>query len=166
MIADSGQILFAVQDGHYVLKFLGDMRLTLCSNLDEHLRAILQRDDNSETLIDLTETHNIDSTSLGWIAKLAVKSAKCDLPKPTMSFPSVNPSADRTVALRCRIKESRFLSGKLEVFQAVIPILTFTGILPNPRRNVKKNRISSAVSAGSITTSHDAFSDSQRQTLA
>jgi len=93
MIADSGQILFAVQDGHYVLKFLGDVRLTLCSNLDEHLRSILRRDDITETLIDLTETKNIDSTSLGLIAKLAIKSAKCNLPKPTLV--STNPDVTR-----------------------------------------------------------------------
>lgn len=93
MIADSGQILFAVQEGHYVLKFLGDVRLTLCSNLDEHLRSILRRDDITDTLIDLTETTNIDSTSLGLIAKLAIKSAKCDLPKPTLV--STNPDVTR-----------------------------------------------------------------------
>lgn len=76
-----------------MLKFLGDVRLTLCSNLDEHLRAILGRDDITDTLIDLTETQNIDSTSLGLIAKLAIKSAKCNLPKPTLV--STNPDVTR-----------------------------------------------------------------------
>lgn len=84
MISNSGQILYACQEGHYVLKFLGDVRLTMCSTIDEHLRSILAREDITDSLIDLTETDNIDSTSLGLIAKLAIKSAKCDLPKPTL----------------------------------------------------------------------------------
>jgi len=89
MISNSGQILYACQEGHYVLKFLGDVRLTMCSTIDEHLRSILARADITDSLIDLTETDNIDSTSLGLIAKLAIKSAKCDLPKPTLV--STNP---------------------------------------------------------------------------
>lgn len=89
MISNSGQILYACQEGHYVLKFLGDVRLTMCSTIDEHLRSILAREDITDSLIDLTETVNIDSTSLGLIAKLAIKSAKCDLPKPTLV--STNP---------------------------------------------------------------------------
>lgn len=93
MISNSGEILYACQDGHYVLKFLGDVRLTMCSTIDEHLRSILQREDITDTLIDLTETDNIDSTSLGLIAKLAIKSAKCNLPKPTLV--STNPDVTK-----------------------------------------------------------------------
>jgi len=93
MISNSGEILYACQAGHYVLKFLGDVRLTMCSTIDEHLRSILQREDITDTLIDLTETENIDSTSLGLIAKLAIKSAKCDLPKPTLV--STNPDVTK-----------------------------------------------------------------------
>jgi len=93
MISNSGEILYACQAGHYVLKFIGDVRLTMCSTIDEHLRSILQREDITDTLIDLTETENIDSTSLGLIAKLAIKSAKCDLPKPTLV--STNPDVTK-----------------------------------------------------------------------
>ncbi len=93
MHANSGEVMYAFQDGHYVLKFLGDVRLTLCSTIDEHLREILRREDVTDTLIDLTETSNIDSTSLGLIAKLAVKSAKHNLPKPTLV--STNPDITR-----------------------------------------------------------------------
>jgi hypothetical protein len=73
MLTTNGGLLFAFQDGHYVVKFIGDVRLTLCSTIDQHLRSMLSRDDVTHTLIDLTETTNIDSTSLGLIAKLAVK---------------------------------------------------------------------------------------------
>jgi len=93
MISNSGEILYACQEGHYVLKFIGDVRLTMCSTIDEHLRSILQREDITDSLIDLTETQNIDSTSLGLIAKLAIKSAKCNLPKPTLV--STNPDVTK-----------------------------------------------------------------------
>ncbi|HSG04318.1 MAG TPA: STAS domain-containing protein [Marinobacterium sp.] len=93
MISNSGEILYACQEGHYVLKFIGDVRLTMCSTIDEHLRSILQREDITDSLIDLTETQNIDSTSLGIIAKLAIKSAKCNLPKPTLV--STNPDVTK-----------------------------------------------------------------------
>ncbi len=84
MQVNSGDVMYAFQNGHYVLKFLGDVRLTLCSTIDEHLSAVMTRDDIAETLIDLTETTNIDSTSLGIIVKLAIKSANHELPKPTL----------------------------------------------------------------------------------
>ena len=84
MLKNEGDILFAVQDGHYVVKFVGDVRLTLCSTIDQHLKDIMCRDDITDTLIDLTETINIDSTSLGLIGKLAIKSSKCDMPIPTL----------------------------------------------------------------------------------
>lgn len=95
MITTDGDILFAVQDGHYVVKFVGDVRLTLCSTIDQHLKEIMCRDDITDTLVDLTETLNIDSTSLGLIGKLAIKSAKCEMPKPTL----VSTNADVTKIL-------------------------------------------------------------------
>lgn len=79
-----GAIYYACRDGHYVLKFIGDVRLTLCSTIERHLDAVLQRDDITDSLVDLTETDNIDSTSLGLIAKLAIKAGKKGMPKPTL----------------------------------------------------------------------------------
>ncbi|SIQ11601.1 STAS domain-containing protein [Marinobacterium stanieri] len=79
-----GAIYYACRDGHYVLKFAGDVRLTLCSTIERHLDSVLQRDDITDTLVDLTETENIDSTSLGLIAKLAIKADKKGMPQPTL----------------------------------------------------------------------------------
>ncbi|KAA0875277.1 STAS domain-containing protein [Nitrincola tapanii] len=84
-----GEIFYACQDGHYVLKFMGDVRLTLCSTIDKHLEYFLAREDIQDTLVDLTETQNIDSTSLGLVAKLAIKCAERGMPKPTLV--STNP---------------------------------------------------------------------------
>ncbi|RDE19591.1 anti-sigma factor antagonist [Motiliproteus coralliicola] len=69
----SGKILFAEQDGNYVLKFVGDVRLTLCSTLDQFLASTLENDNFKTVLIDLTETEGIDSTSLGLLAKISVR---------------------------------------------------------------------------------------------
>lgn len=79
-----GAIYYACRDGHYVLKFVGEVRLTLCSTIEKHLEAVLERDDVTDTLVDLTETDNIDSTSLGLIAKLAIKATEKGMPQPTL----------------------------------------------------------------------------------
>ena len=84
-----GEIFYACQDGHYVLKFVGEVRLTLCSTIDKHLEYCLSKEIISDTLVDLTETTNIDSTSLGLVAKLAIKCSERDMPKPTLV--STNP---------------------------------------------------------------------------
>ncbi|MFB9884891.1 STAS domain-containing protein [Balneatrix alpica] len=69
----SGKILVAKQEGTYVLKFCGDVRLTLCSALDQFLETMLTDPDFTTVLIDLTETDGIDSTSLGLLAKISVR---------------------------------------------------------------------------------------------
>ncbi|WP_432695677.1 STAS domain-containing protein [Marinobacterium sp. YM272] len=79
-----GSIYYACRNGHYVLKFVGEVRLTLCSTIDLHLETMLARREIKDTLIDLTETTTIDSTSLGLIAKLAIKAAEKGLPRPTL----------------------------------------------------------------------------------
>ena len=50
----SGKILFAEQAGTYVLKFVGDVRLTLCSTLDQFLATTLESD-NFEGSAELQE---------------------------------------------------------------------------------------------------------------
>ncbi|MBT00417.1 MAG: anti-anti-sigma factor [Oceanospirillaceae bacterium] len=88
-----GSIFYACRDGHYVLKFVGEVRLTLCSTIDLHLESVLARREISDTLIDLTETTTIDSTSLGLIAKLAIKASELGMPRPTLI--STNPDITR-----------------------------------------------------------------------
>lgn len=80
----SGKILFAEQAGNYVLKFVGDVRLTLCSTLDLFLASTLDNEDFKTVLIDLTETEGIDSTSLGLIAKISVKMKQRHQQLPTI----------------------------------------------------------------------------------
>lgn len=80
----SGKILFAERSGNYLLKFVGDVRLTLCSTLDLFLANTLENDGFKTILIDLTETDGIDSTSLGLLAKISVKLKKRHQQLPTI----------------------------------------------------------------------------------
>lgn len=81
---NAGEIYYACTAGHYVLKFVGDVRLTLCATIDEHLDVALTKETVIDAVVDLTETVNIDSTSLGMIAKLANKCQQFGLHKPTL----------------------------------------------------------------------------------
>lgn len=79
-----GSIFSALCDNSFVLKFVGDVRLTLCSSLDTHIEEILATPNLEAIVIDLTEAEGIDSTSLGLIAKLSVQANKMGLPKPAL----------------------------------------------------------------------------------
>jgi len=80
----SGKILFAEQAGTYVLKFVGDVRLTLCTTLDQFLATTLEHENFKSVIIDLTETQGIDSTSLGLLAKLSVRLKRRHQQRPTI----------------------------------------------------------------------------------
>lgn len=67
-------VMAAQHEGHYVIKMSGDVRLTLCATIDEYLETMFSDEKFSEVIIDLTEVEGIDSTTLGLMAKLALRS--------------------------------------------------------------------------------------------
>lgn len=69
-----GQILVADYEGIYVIKMIGDVRLTLCVSFDQYIEALFSKNDFRTILFDLSEADGLDSTTLGLIAKIAVKS--------------------------------------------------------------------------------------------
>ncbi|MBB6342867.1 anti-anti-sigma factor [Pseudomonas fluvialis] len=69
-----GKIQFAEQSGTFVLKFVGEVRLTLCSALDATIEKIFAALNFTAIIIDLTEAHSVDSTTLGLMAKLSILS--------------------------------------------------------------------------------------------
>lgn len=71
-----GKILYAEHQGTYVLKLIGDVRVTLCAALDEFLEQMFSHPKFTSVLIDLTETEGIDSTTLGILAKLSIQAKK------------------------------------------------------------------------------------------
>ncbi len=70
----TGRIQFAESESTFILKFIGDVRLTLCAALDAYIEKIFSSLNFGCIVIDLTETDNIDSTSLGLLAKLSILS--------------------------------------------------------------------------------------------
>ncbi len=70
---DSGKILVAQSDGAWVVKFAGDIRMPLCTTIEGCLNDMFRDASFQSVVIDLTETHGIDSTSLGLLAKISLK---------------------------------------------------------------------------------------------
>lgn len=89
------KILQAEKQGIYVLKFIGEIRLNLCSTLDNLVETITQDPDFKTAVIDLTETEIIDSTTLGLLAKIAMAAEKRSHFLPTLI--STNPDVTRII---------------------------------------------------------------------
>lgn len=68
-----GRILAASHDGAYVIRMTGDVRLTLCTTIDEYFQKMFADPDFTSVWVDLCEAEGIDSTTLGLLAKLAIK---------------------------------------------------------------------------------------------
>lgn len=91
----SFKILQAEVQGIYVLKFIGEIRLNLCSTLDRVIENMTANPEFRTVVIDLTETTVIDSTTLGLLAKIAVAARKQSNFLPTII--STNPDITKMV---------------------------------------------------------------------
>ena len=67
----TGRVLMANKAGAYVIKLTGDVRMTLCTTLDNCLNKMVEDPAFTSVLVDLTEAEGIDSTSLGMLAKVS-----------------------------------------------------------------------------------------------
>jgi|TARA_B100000315_G_scaffold158126_1_gene146809 anti-anti-sigma factor len=72
----AGRILVAEYDGVHIIKFEGDVRLTLCVTVDGYLDRMFADDAFRGVVVDLNDTIGIDSTSLGILAKLSIQAEK------------------------------------------------------------------------------------------
>ena len=79
-----GRILVGSHDGVYVIVFEGDVRLTLCTTVDVYLAKMFQDKEFRSVVVDLSATENIDSTSLGLLAKLSIQAEKRFQFRPTL----------------------------------------------------------------------------------
>ena len=79
----------------FVLKCIGDVRLTFCSALNEKIENILKANSFKSIVIDLTEVISIDSTTLGLLAKLSILSKRKFGMLPTLA--STNPDVSRVL---------------------------------------------------------------------
>ncbi|MHB0776406.1 STAS domain-containing protein [Halomonas sp. WWR20] len=67
-----GRIKAAFEAGVFVLKLCGDVRLTLCATLDVEAQRLGEMPGLRAVMIDLREATNVDSTALGFLAKVAM----------------------------------------------------------------------------------------------
>lgn len=61
----------ATQGGAYVLRLTGDVRMTLCTSIDEYIAHMLEDPEFASVWIDLCDVEGLDSTTLGQLARLA-----------------------------------------------------------------------------------------------
>ena len=90
-----GRILVAKRDDTYLMKFLGDVRLTISATIDACIEGMFNDSAFRSVLIDLSSVEGIDSTSLGLLARLAVRCANENKSKP--SVVSTNPDITRVI---------------------------------------------------------------------
>jgi anti-anti-sigma factor len=84
---EAGKILVCQHDGTYVIKLVGDVRVTLCTTLNNYLETIFKGGNVSEVVVDMLDTDGVDSTTLGLLAKLAIH-CNCNFNiKPTVFCP-------------------------------------------------------------------------------
>src|SRR5687768_3604522 len=69
-----GQILVADYQGVYVIKMLGDVRLTFCVSFDQFIDGMFSDNQFSSVIFDLSDAEAIDSTTLGLMAKISILS--------------------------------------------------------------------------------------------
>ena len=68
-----GKIQAASHNGAYVIRMLGDVRLTLCTTIDDYFEKMFNDPEFTSVWVDLCEVEGIDSTTLGLLAKLAIR---------------------------------------------------------------------------------------------
>lgn len=68
-----GRILAACHNGAYVIRLAGDVRLTLCTTIDEYFQKMFDDPEFTSVWVDLCEVEGVDSTTLGMLAKLALE---------------------------------------------------------------------------------------------
>jgi len=89
----SGHIWVADHDGVYVIKLVGDVRLTLCLSFDHFISSMLSSEVLKSIIFDLREVTGIDSTTLGLMAKISIGSVEKGLGNPVAV--SASPSIER-----------------------------------------------------------------------
>ncbi|MCW4151035.1 STAS domain-containing protein [Halomonas sp. 18H] len=72
MIKHEGRLQAAFESGVFVLKLSGDVRLTLCATLDQQAQQMAETPGLEAVMVDLREATNVDSTALGFLAKVAM----------------------------------------------------------------------------------------------
>ncbi len=85
-----GSICAGDFEGTHVLRFHGDVRVPQCASLDAYCENMLQDPQFHAVVIDLESTDNLDSTTLGCLARLSIRVKKLNQRLPTLICSSLN----------------------------------------------------------------------------
>ena len=80
---------------NFWIKLVGDVRLPWCISLDTYCEKVIKQPGLKKVYIDLTDTDNIDSTTLGVLAKISNYSRKFCGNLPILI--SINDDVDRLI---------------------------------------------------------------------
>jgi anti-anti-sigma factor len=80
---------------NFWIKLVGDVRLPWCISLDTYCEKVIKQPGLKKVFIDLTDTDNIDSTTLGVLAKISNYSRKFRDNLPILI--SINDDIDRLI---------------------------------------------------------------------
>ncbi|MBB3061916.1 STAS domain-containing protein [Microbulbifer rhizosphaerae] len=78
----SGQIMVGAHKGIYVIKLAGDVRLNLCTSFDNFINDMFAHNDFKDVIFDLHDAEGVDSTTLGLMAKIAIRALERGCRKP------------------------------------------------------------------------------------
>jgi anti-anti-sigma regulatory factor len=67
-----GRIYYAENDANYHIRFVGDVRVTLCNSLSKYIDHIFSGPALQSLVLDLREAKAVDSTTLGFMAKVGL----------------------------------------------------------------------------------------------
>ncbi|MDK2778925.1 MAG: STAS domain-containing protein [Pseudomonadota bacterium] len=84
----SGHVQVAFCRGVHVIRLIGDVRLNLCSALEQYLDGILANPDFDNVIIDLSLADGVDSTTLGQMAKISIVCRERFGITPTIASPN------------------------------------------------------------------------------
>nr|WP_300309021.1 STAS domain-containing protein [Halomonas sp.] len=71
-VIHEGRVKAAFESGVFVLNLSGDVRLPLCATLDYQAQQLSRTPGLKAVMIDLRDATNVDSTALGFLAKVAM----------------------------------------------------------------------------------------------
>ena len=86
-MTDTASVLAAEHDGVHWLKLRGDVRLTLGNTIEAYIARMFSTTRFHGVLIDLVEAEGLDSTTLGLLARIAIRCRERTGAYPTVLAP-------------------------------------------------------------------------------
>jgi len=69
---NQGKILISDRADDYLLKLVGDVRLTLSGTLNRYMEILFGKNQVKSVVVDMLDADGVDSTTLGLVAKLGL----------------------------------------------------------------------------------------------